>query len=609
MPGFFEAITFLLLAAQAGALGAGIAGVIAVYGSTLLGVGLSVGLSYLSSVLFRPKQPKPEDVQQSVKNPIAPRQRHYGRVKTSGPWVFAQSKHGDFHKVLALGTGELDAIEELWCDDNIVEVDANGFATTLPYNDTAGSFLAFRYRLGLPTETHYSDLEAAFPEWDEDHVGHGVASIYGFQKAADVEGTAKVFPNTVQTSYRVVARGSKVYNPSNELTEWTDNAAAIIRDYMTHPDGMRLPLSLFTTTQATAGWLAAYNRCNEAIPRKAGGTEARYRLWGSYSFDERPADVLGRMLASCDGRVIPTPDGGITLDIGTWAEPSVVLNPDAIVGFSELSRGRDIMTTANVISATYLSPNHDYQSTDADRWIDEDDVSERGEIVNELQFNMSPSHGQARRLMKLAAYRAKPSWVGQFQCNMRGLAAFGERFVRITYPLFEIDEVFEIVDFRFEIGEGNILSGVTLQVQSMPEEAYDWDAATEEGEEPLSEEVIVDNTIPVPDAPDVSLDNITVGGGVTVPVAHLEFDAPPAGLRVEAHGKRLTDGTWTTIAVEPGATDARSFPLDISQGYEFQIRYVTVTGRRGDWSASALLVATPSLDFRFPSNSMYLPIF
>lgn len=609
MPGFFEAITFILLSIQAGSL----AGVAAGIGAALSGFGgvvLSVGLSYLSSVLFRPKQPKPEDVQQSVKNPIAPRQRHYGRVKTSGPWVFAQSKHGDFHKVLALGTGELDEIEELWCDDNLVEVDANGFATTLPYNDTAGSFLAFRYRLGLSTETHYTDLEAAFPEWDDDHIGHGVASIYGFQKAADVEGTAKVFPNTVQTSYRVVARASKVYNPPNGLTEWTDNAAAIIRDYMTHQDGMRLPLSLFTTPQATAGWLAAYNRCNEPIPRKAGGTEPRYRLWGSYTFDERPADVLGRMMQCSDSRIVPTPDGGIALDVGTWAEPTVIIDDDIIAGF-ELSRGRDILTTANTIAASFLSTAHDYQSTEADRWVDEDDVSERGEIANEVQFNMAPSHGQCRRLMKLAAYRAKPSWIGTLQCGIGALAAFGVRFIRVTYHLFGIDEVFEVLDFRFDIRtneEGvRILVGVTLQVQSMPQESYNWDAATEEGEEPLSEDVVVDNTIPVPDPPDVVLDSIIVSEGVTVPVAKLMFDAPPAGLRVEAHGKRILDSTWTTIAVEPGANDARSFPLDIAEGYEFQIRYVTVTGRRGDWSESATLIATPSLDFSYAGNSMYLP--
>ncbi len=113
---------------------------------------------------------------------------------------------------------------------------------------------------------------------------------------------------------------------------------------MTHKDGMRLPESLVSTPLAQAGWVASYNRAAEAIPIAAGGTEPRYRLWGSYSLDERPADVLGRMLGCSDGRLVPTPDGGLTLDIGAWSEPTVILTADAITGFSDVGRGRDVMT-------------------------------------------------------------------------------------------------------------------------------------------------------------------------------------------------------------------------------------------------------------------------
>src|SRR5690606_1429385 len=136
------------------------------------------------------------------------------------------------------------------------------------------------------------------------------------------------------------------------------------------------------------------------------------------------------------------------------------------------------------------------------------------------QFNMAPSHSQARRLMKLEAYRANPSWVANFQCNLRGLAAFGERFVRIQYPAFGINSVFEVQDFRFVIGEGNILQGVTIQVQSMPQAAYSWDPAQEEGDAPESDESEVADSIPVPAAPDVNL--------LPGPVAELTFSPSPS---------------------------------------------------------------------------------
>jgi hypothetical protein len=555
-------------------------------------IGASIGLSYLASSLFRPSAPKPQDVQTSVKNPVAARVRHYGRVKASGPWAFVESKNGDLYKVIALGTGKLDAIEECWIDDNLVTINGSNVVTSAPYNSKA----EIRYRVGLPTETSYTQLTAQFAGWDTSHRGDGVSSLFAIQRAVGSDQITNVFPNILNTLYRVVARGSIVYSLGTSTNIWSENAADIIRDYITHSDGMRLPASVVNTPLAAAGWLAAYNRCNEAVTLKAGGTESRYRLWGSYQLDERPADVLARMTDCCDGRLVPTSDGGLTLDVGTWAEPTVVLDADAITGFSEVSRGRDVLTTANIIRATFLSPFHDYQSTDADQWIDDADVALRGEIATDKQFNMAPSHGQARRLMKLAYYRANPSWVGVFQCNLRALAVFGKRFVRITYPLFGINEVFEIQDFKFVIGEGGILTGVSLLVQSMPSTAYDWDAATEEGTAPISEVTSVDKTIPNPTGFSFGVTRITVGSQ-QVPYGILTFDASPSdALIIQAQYKKVSDTDWLVVPVSKGANSAQT-PGALSDGvqYEAQVRFVTLTGRTGAWTTPSLKV-TPVAD-------------
>jgi hypothetical protein len=556
-------------------------------GSALITGLVGLGLNYVTSMLQR--APKPEDVQSTVKNPVSPRWRHYGRCKFGGALVFIESKAGALYRVIALGTGELDAIEEVWADDTFLTLDGDGYATNPKYYPD----LRVHTRLGLPTETHYSILEDEFPEWDEDHRGDGVSSMLAIQYPMGSEFLSSTFPNLTNTVMRVVARGSKVYNlnpdsppDSPAVLSWSDNAASIIRDYMTHADGMRIPVAMFNTPLAAAGWAAAYTRCDEDVPLKAGGTEKRYRLWGSYRLDERPADVLGRMLMACDGRIVPTADGGVTLDVGAWAEPTVTLDEESILGFADLSRGRNILTTANVIRATYLSPQHDYQSTDADQWIDENDVLVRGEIVRDTSFIMAPSHSQCRRLMKLEAYRANPNWIGTFQCNLKALAAFGQRLVRITYPQFEIDEVFEIVDFKFNIVEGDKLESVTLQVQSMPEEAYDWDAATEEGTAPINEETTVDNTIPVPTGLGFTIVRLAVSGQLA-PFGAITFAAPPSeALIPQARYKRVADSTWNFLNIEEGETTAQFGPLSDGDEYEVQLRFVTLTGRQGDWTAS-----------------------
>lgn len=578
--GFIEGIVFSTLLATGSSLAGSAFAIAAITG--VVSIGLSVGLSYLAASLFAPKAPKPEDVQQSVRQPTAPRVRHYGRVKASGPWVFAEAKDGYFYKLLAIGQGPIDGIEQYWIDDRSVTLDGSGNVQESSYEANGSRLVNIQTRLGAATETSHG-LLSTFPEWTAAHRGDGVASLCVRQAPVEAEYYAGVFPNGINTNYRLVLRGARVKNPVTSATAWNDNAAAIIRDYITHKDGMRLPESIVSTPLAQAGWVTAYNRAAESIATK-GGSEPRYRLWGSYTLEERPADVLGRMMASCDGRLVPTADGGLTLDIGQWQEPSVTLGPDTIVGFSEVGRGRDILSTANTIRAKYLDPAQDYQGADADPWVDADDVSERGEIATDMEFIMAPSHSQARRLMKLAAFRANPSWVGQFQCNLGGLAAFGERFVRISYPAFGINSVFEVQDFRFNIGEGGILQGVTIQVQSMPSAAYAWDAAQEEGDAPVYDETEVDNTVPVPDPPTVDI--------LAGPIARLSFSpSPSAILDIEARYKMTSGSEWNSITVEHLATSADSGNLVEDEEYEFQLRYVTEKGRAGDWSASTVKVA------------------
>lgn len=579
-----------LIAAIAGtgvfgaALQTGLAAITMFASTTLGGLALSLGLSYLASSIFRPSQPKPEDVQQQVRQPTAPRIRHYGRVKTSGTWAFAETKSGNFYKVLALGQGPFDAIEEYWIDDLKLDLLPDGKPvppSKFREGTTGKSLLRIEARLGAATEVAYSELVSEFPEWTAQHLGDGVASLLACQYAVGQEYYLGLFPNGINTNYRVVARTSIVKNPVTGAMGWNDRAAAVIRDYMTHRDGMRLPESLFTTPLAQAGWVTAYNRSNEDVAIASGGTEPRYRLWGSYQLNERPADVLGRMLACCDGRLVPTPDGGLTLDIGAWEEPTVILTADAITGFSEVGRGRDVMTSANTIRATFLDPSQDYQSTDADPWADEADVSERGEEAKDVQFNMAPSHSQARRLMKLEWFRANPAWVGTFNTNLMGLAAFGERFIRIQYPLFGINSVFEILDFKFILGEGGILQGATIQVQSMPQTAYQWDTS-QEGTAPVSDSSNVSDDLPIPAAPDVIIQS--------GPVAEISF--PPTNnliLSYMVRWKKTSETEWTVFG--PLANNAESYTtptLAATTEYEFQMALRTEKGRVGDYSASTI---------------------
>lgn len=551
-------------------------------------IALSFGLSALAGVIFRPRQPglRSDDVQQSVRVAISDRVRIYGQLQASGTWIFGDSEQGNFHKVLAVCEGKLVTVLNLKIDDNIVTVDGSGNVTSSPYVGEDGSFAKFQYRTGLPTETHYSDLTAAFPEWDSGHRGDGVVTIYARQRAMSAGDVTRAFPSLKDTLYRIEGRFTEIYNPTNGVTAWSDNAAGIIRHFMLSDDGLRLPSSIVTTPLATAAWQTAWTRAAIAFALKDGGSEPQWRLWGAYKFSESPGSVLEAMLANCDGRPILTRDGGVAIEITEYEEPTILLDKRLITAVVSITRGTDVRTTANVITAKYISKDDDYQQVDADPWINEESVLARGYLADDVTFGWSPSHSQCRRLMKRRAYRLNPEWQLTVNCRIGAAAAFQERFVAVDYWLgpTHIQGVFEVVNFAWNIGEKGILRSATIALRSIDPEAFAWDADQEEGVAPITQHPDVDNTIPLVSGFDATVGRRTISGTL-VAYSILDFDAPPSeALVVELEGKKVADSNWISIQVPEDVVSVDGLIQDDGVQYEYRARHVSLTGRKGGWT-------------------------
>lgn len=574
------------------AVGAAAGVTISTTAATLIASAIILGALIGLSLLFRPEQPKPSHQQQVYRGSASPRVKYYGRNKKGGLMTFLQNdSDNDLHMVVTINQGEVDAVEEHWVDDNLVTLDGSGEATSDPYEYDGDSRLKIEWRLGTSSQTYYSSLSAEFPTlWTTNHVGKGVAHAYLKMRSPDPEDASKIWPQGVFTVYRQVGRDSKVFDPTvsgqdiddRTTHAWTEVSAPIILDLLVNPDCLGLPTSWIEN--ALDYWVTATNICKEPVALQFGGTEQRYRASGACSFDERPADVIARFLESCDGVLIPTPNEGLALIVGKWETPTVTLDESSILAFSDFGRGRDMLTTANTIKAQYTSRLHDYQEIDADPWVDDYDVAERGEIVEDRQFLVVPSHSQCRRLMKIAASRANPTWTGSITTNLKGLAVLGQRFINIDLPELGISEPFEILsEPSYLLAEGNVLRGLTFQVISASADRYSWTPATEEGTEPIIPPSTPGVSIPTPDSDDlaVEMQNRVIGGS-TVVVARLSFIRPTA-YNVHARARLLGDAEWFAIPVTPGATTAISGALEDGETYQFQIRYVGASSRVGAW--------------------------
>ncbi|NTI22370.1 fibronectin type III domain-containing protein [Rhizobium rhizogenes] len=556
-------------------------------------IALSFGLSFAANAIFRPKNAatKSDDVQQSLRVAISDRVKIYGQMQATGNWIFGDSKDGNLHKVMVVCEGLLVTALSWKIDDNVVTLDGSGNVLTNPYVGNA----KIQYRRGLPTETAYSDLTAVFPEWTAAHRGDGVVTIYAYQDAVPAEKVTTLFPSLKDTLYRVEGRFTEIYNPTNGVTAWSDNAGGIIRDFMLSQDGMRLPAEIINTPLAIAAWQAAWNKAAEAVALKAGGTEPRYRLWGVYKFSETPGSVLEAMLANCDGRPILTRDGGVSIQITEYYEPTVLLDKSLITAVTSITRGVDVRSTANVITAKYISPDDDYQQVDADPWINEDSVSARGYIPDDTTYGWSPSHSQCRRLMKRRAFQLDPDWQLTVNCRLGAIAAFQERFVALDYTIgpMHIQGAFEVVKFAWNIGDKGILRSITISLRSIDPDAFTWDPEQEEGVAPVTEHTDTDNTIPNVSGFDATVGRRTISGTL-VAYSILDFDASPSeALKPQLQGKKVADANWTDISVPDGALSVDGIIQDDGVQYEYQARYITLTGRQGPWTSPTIkLTAT-----------------
>lgn len=457
-------------------------------GALLFGLGVSTAAGGLlgSGQQSRAASIKPSDGQQTIRQAVPDRWKHYGRVRVAGPafWFDADETTDTFYLGLMVNHGRIDAFEQFFIDQNEVSIDGSGNVTTAPYSSVTTQILT---RLGAATETAYSEIATAFGF--EDVRGDGVATMLGlFEAFSTSELQLDNYP-TSRPSLKATIRASVCYDPRESshdredptTWEWSENWAVCFLNWLMDPDGLAVPWARIAPNLTHIK--EQMDICDEdVLSPNAGGTEKRYRIAATYLLSERPADVLAKFLRTADAVCWQRRDGSVTFSVGKFVEPTVTISNSHILGYEGLERGQDPVTAIAGARAQYRSPDHDYREQEAEPWPTGADVVALGEErVTELDLTWVPSFGQCRRLMKRAVVRANATWRGKIRTTLAGLRAIDERTVRIVMDELEIDETFEITDFQFDPnGSGTCV----LEVNSLDATIDVWDAATEEGTAP-----------------------------------------------------------------------------------------------------------------------------
>lgn len=478
-------VTFLigsaiLSAAGAAEAGTGIAGLGALSATTIGGTSLAtivgstaiLGASIGLSAALSPNQsiPKPEAGAQSIKQAIPPRIRGYWDNRLAGSYMLYEEANRTSYDVIAFHHGPVESIQHIYLHDQEVsvspDISAGGLGTvaTVGADQFGGGRVQIEIRMGAASQTVLSSFisDANINGlWTAAYRGDGIAYA-GLKCGAlsDPSTFSRVYPQG-KPELSVVARCSPIWDPrdvaqsrANPAT-WRASPNPVLQliDYLTRVDGgMGLDLDTILPPAMLALWMIEANICDE----DAAG-EPRYRSAGWYQFDNKPEDIINKILATCDGHMLETGEGTFSLTVGKYREPLEPPITDAHIFGFVLNHGRANEQLVNQLEISYTDPTQKYASAQTDPVRNEAAISNTGVVRSQaLDLSWVQSPTQAVRLGNRALLRLSTSKTGSFVTKLSGLRYVGKRWVSLNYTAVNglQDCVVEI-----QSAEINILAG------------------------------------------------------------------------------------------------------------------------------------------------------
>lgn len=569
---------------------------------TLAGIAVNIGGGLLLNQLTQPDIPDavtPDNIQSLSKSGAGPRVRHYGVVKVGGNAVFHRAREGKSYRVIVHGHGEISNILTRHLNNEPVAIDGSGFVTDEQYQHGGRSRVQLFERMGLVPETHYSQITGVWDEWTAAHRLDGLWSSLIICESVPPEEYRAMYPKN-EPDLAVLAETTACLDPRTGLTGFTENMALAIRDYVASADGFNRPNAFDSQDIADQADI-----CDRDVALAAGGTEKLYRISGSYLLNERPQNVLGRMLQACAGRIRLKPSGKVGLKVGAWTDPEFTLAYGDILEVQEVNSGPDLLDRYNELPARFNSHDLGHIEVDAEPWRDATRVAEDGEVLTgpDKSLQMCPSHRQARQVMKIHMERDNPKQEVTLLCKAKALPAIYEDTIALNVPQLALVGDYEVARHALSFEKG-LLKAVGLTLRKIDSAAFTL-ALAEQGSVQQLPEPDTPAGVPLPQNVTAAAAGIQTATNTFVAGIAVGWQAPPSDalsplLKVTLAGQN----NWQDVSVGTGATSVTIPGLIDGQGYDVSLAFVTPGGIVGDAVIITNVVAAAVTDPPAPPTNL-----
>jgi len=540
--------------------------------------------SMAASKLLAPKMPSFSDSSlsergQMVRSPIAARSIIYGRCRVSGTIVYISTtgtKNEYLHLVVALAGHEVEAIDEIYFNDE--EVPLSGNQPTGFYSGVA----LINKKRGVPNDTADADLIAATVnltdgKWTSDHKLSGIAYLY-VRLTWDAEKYPSGIPNI-----SAVVRGKKVFDPRNSQTVYSANAALCLRDYLTSSLGM----GMTTAEMDDTAFGAAANICDENVEIKPVTTPAteenRYEANGVVSTSASPDENIGKLLSAMGGLIAYT-GGKIAPYAAAYRIPTVTFSEKHFVGPISVQTRTSARDRVNSVKGVYLSEINNWQVTDFPTITDAAYVSaDNGSVFFRdvvLPFTTSSSCAQRLAVIELRRAREEITMSARFRLEAMQVRA-GDTVMITNSKLGFSSKVFEVMEWNFASGGNPPEVFVDMTLRETDSSVYSWNVTDE-----IYTAGALNTTLPDPftiSAPtnlsltaDGTTQFIQLDGSV-MPRIRVAWTPPAVGF-IESGGavvieyKPSTSTTYLTWSRVEGAQTEDFISSDVKIGTNYNVR-------------------------------------
>lgn len=498
----------------------------------------------------------------------------YGMARVGGVRLYDASTGGNneyLHRIIAFAGHRIQSYEQIYLNDEIVTLDGSGNVTSpARYN----GYVRIKSYLGMTTQAADTDLISetlSLPEnegrWTSAHRLRNIAYLYvRFKYNQDA------FPNGIPVVSATI-KGKRVYNPDTTVTEWTDNPALCLRDYVSSAIGLEQPDSRIDDTSV----IAAAAICDELV-----GTDKRYTCNGSFVTSLSPSQIISDILTSMGG-LFWYSQGKWRMKAAKYITPTVTLDEGDLRSGISLSTRHSRRNNFNKVKGTFRGSETDWQTADYPTVTDSVFLTADNNIENvvDVPLPFTSDSVTAQRLANIFLRRNREQLTFSASFGLKAFQVQVGDFVYINNTRFGwSNKVFEVTTWTF-----GLVDGLDLQVQMTLREISEavftlFDAS-----------VFENNNTSLPSAFYVEPVGLVVTGEVRVINENLTdvivatVTATQANNieRVEVQFKKSTATKWTVIGVgDLGSYEAVA--VDPSATYDIRARSYSFLGVKSEWT-------------------------